>query len=131
MRPLSLTSRLALVLAALVMLVMASVGYLLYRTLEQQLIIRDDGALITRIEQIRTLLQNEDVLTLIQQKPGLFANMLGNTESLLVLQFPGQPPLIEVNPGQSPIPQLDPVAADAPLTLAAVAHTTTARGIPF
>ncbi len=131
MRALSLTSRLALIFAALVMLVMATVGYALYRTLEQQLIIRDDGALITRIEQIRTLLQNEDVLTLIQQKPGLFANMLGNTESLLVLQFPGQPPLIEVNPGRSPIPGIEPVAAGAPLTLAAVDHAMTPRGIPF
>ncbi len=56
MKTLSLTTRLALVLSALVMLMMAAVGYALYRTLEQQLIIRDDGALITRVEQIRTLL---------------------------------------------------------------------------
>lgn len=131
MKTLSLTTRLALVLSALVMLVMATVGYALYRTLEQQLIIRDDGALITRAEQIRTLLLNEDVMTLIHEKPGLFANMLGNTESLLVLQFPGQVPLIAVNPGGSPIPQINPVAADAPLTLSAVHHAINARGIPF
>jgi two-component system heavy metal sensor histidine kinase CusS len=127
----SLTTRLALVLSVLVMLVMATVGYALYRTLEQQLIIRDDGALITRVEQIRTLLLNEDVMTLIHEKPGLFANMLGNTESLLVVQFPGQAPLIAVNPGGSPIPQINPAAADTPLTLSAVHHAITTRGIPF
>ncbi|NDL63774.1 heavy metal sensor histidine kinase [Acerihabitans arboris] len=131
MKSLSLTSRLSLILAALVMLVMATVGYALYRTLEEQLIIRDDGALITRVEQIRTLLLNEDVMTLIREKPGLFANMLGNTESLLVLRIPGRAPLIEVNPGHSPIPQINAVAADAPLSLASVHHAITAGGIPF
>ncbi|HEY0207969.1 heavy metal sensor histidine kinase [Acerihabitans sp.] len=131
MKRLSLTSRLTLSLAVLVMLVMATVGYALYRTLEQQLIIRDDGALITRVEQIRTLLLNEDVMTLIHDKPGLFANMLGNTESLLVLRFPDGTPLMEVNPGRSPIPRITPVPAGAPLTLAAVHHAVTADGIPF
>lgn len=131
MKRISLTTRLSLILAVLVMLVMATVGYALYRTLEQQLIIRDDGALITRVEQIRTLLLNEDVITLIHDKPGLFANMLGNTESLLVLQFPGRPPLIEVNPGRSSVPRISPVSAGAPLTLGAVHHALTAGGIPF
>ncbi|WP_413731431.1 heavy metal sensor histidine kinase [Sodalis sp. RH20] len=131
MKRFSLTSRLSSALAMLVMLVMATVGYALYRTLEQQLIIRDDGALITRVEQIRTLLLNEDVMTLIHDKPGLFANMLGNTESLLVLQFTDRPPLIEINPGHSPIPHINPVPADAPLTLAAVQHAVAAGGIPF
>ena len=67
----------------------------LYHALAKQIGVRDDAALLTRIDQMRTLLRDEDALTLIQQKPRLFANMLGNTESLLVLRFPGQPPLID------------------------------------
>lgn len=131
MKDLSLRSRLSLTLAVMMMAVMAGGGFVLYRTLEEQLIVRDDGALLSRLEQLRTLLLNEDVMALIHDKPGLFANMLGNTESLLVVQFPGQSPLIEVNPGRSPIPHIQPVGANAPLTLADVHHEKNVGGVPF
>ncbi|WP_213990350.1 heavy metal sensor histidine kinase [Sodalis sp. dw_96] len=122
MRRLSLTADLAIILALLTLTVMTAVGLIMYRTLERQLIVRDDGALITRVDQIRTLLHDEDVLDLIHNKPQLFANMLGNTESLLVLRFPGKTPLIEVNPGHSPVPDIAAVPADGKLSLAAVHH---------
>jgi two-component system heavy metal sensor histidine kinase CusS len=77
------------------------------------------------------VLRDVDVAELIQHKPELFANMLGNREALLVLRFPGQKPLIEVNPGHYPVPDVKPVAAEAPLALEAVSHEADRDGVPF
>jgi two-component system heavy metal sensor histidine kinase CusS len=131
MKPLSLTTRLSLLISGMVLLVMILVGMALYHSLARQISVRDDGALLSRMEQIRTLLLNEDALQLIRDKPKLFANMLGNTESLLVLRFPGQPPLIEVNPGHAAIPDLTPVPQGQSLGLASVHHQLTRDGTPF
>ncbi|MBA0039148.1 heavy metal sensor histidine kinase [Pantoea sp. BIGb0393] len=131
MKQRSLAARLSLLLSATVIVIFSLSGLALYHSLATQIGVRDDAALLNRIDQIRTLLRDEDAVTLIQQKPRLFANMLGNTESLLVLRFPGQPPLIVVNPGQRPIPTITPVAADQPLSLASVHHLAAADGTPF
>jgi two-component system heavy metal sensor histidine kinase CusS len=126
----SLVSRLALLFALLSFAVLATVGYALYSALVAQLVKRDDAALVTRVEQIRTLLRDVDLLDLIHQKPELFANMLGNREALLVLKFPGQVPLIEVNPGGIAVPEMKPMAAGAALDLSAVHHSVE-NGTPF
>ena len=127
----SLTARLALLFALLLLILLGTVGAGLYRELEKQLSLRDDAALVTRVDQIRTLLQDANSMDLIRKKPRLFENMLGNPEALLVLRFPGEAPLIEVNPGQVPIPNVAPVAATGQLTLAAVQHTLDAHHVPF
>jgi two-component system heavy metal sensor histidine kinase CusS len=131
MKHYSLTARLALLFALLSFAVLASVGISLYRGLETQLRLRDDAALVTRVDQIRTLLQDTDTMKLIHEKPHLFENMLGNREALLVLRFPGRTPMIEINPARIPIPDVAPVAADAELSLDAVQHSADADGIPF
>jgi two-component system heavy metal sensor histidine kinase CusS len=130
-RPHSLTSRLALLFALLAFAMLGVVGYVLYRNLEAQLMVRDDAALLTRVDQIRTLMQDVDVRNLVRDKPHLFANMLGNTESLLVLRFPGEAPLIEVNPGHTAVPDVKPVPASVALSLDAVHHQTEINGTPF
>ncbi len=127
----SLTLRLAVVLACCACGAMAALGATLYAQLAVQLRVRDDGALVTRVQQIRTLLQDSDARELIRSKPSLFGNMLGNTESLLVVRFKGGATLLEVNPGHRSIPHVAPVSAASPLTLAAVHHTEGADGIPF
>ncbi|MEM5447452.1 heavy metal sensor histidine kinase [Paraburkholderia guartelaensis] len=131
MKRLSLTTRLALLYALIVFTAMALLGTLLYRGLERQLIVRDDAALVTRVDQLRTLMNDVDVRELIRDKPHLFANMLGNTESLLIVGFPGEAPLIAVNPGHRAVPDMKPVPVDMPLTLGAVQHTVAADGTPF
>ncbi|MDI9278606.1 heavy metal sensor histidine kinase [Pantoea sp. EABMAA-21] len=131
MTKLSLATRLSLLLSTAVIVIFALSGIALYQSLAKQIGVRDDAALLTRIDQIRTLLRDEDAITLIQQKPRLFANMLGNTESLLVLRFPGQPPLIVVNPGARPMPDITPVPADQPLSLTSVHHQQAQDGTPF
>ena len=127
----SLTVRLALLFALLSLVLLGTVGTGLYRELEKQLSLRDDAALVTRVDQIRTLLQDANSMDLIRNKPRLFENMLGNPEALLVLRFPGETPLIEVNPGRVPIPDVHPVSATDRLTLAAVQHTVDAYNVPF
>lgn len=127
----TLATRLAMSFALLAFVVIAAVGYVLYSRLEIQLSLRDDAALVTRVDQLRTLLRDADIIDLINEKPQLFANMLGNREALLVLKFRGEAPLIEVNPGMTPIPDLVPVGAEQPLSLSAVRHTTVPDSTPF
>jgi two-component system heavy metal sensor histidine kinase CusS len=131
MNQLSLTTRLALLFALLAFSAMSIVGYVLYRKLEAQLIVRDDAALVTRVDQIRTLMQDVDVRDLIHEKPHLFANMLGNTESLLVVRYLGEAPLIVVNPDSTAVPVVTPVPADLALSLDAVHHANASDGTPF
>jgi two-component system heavy metal sensor histidine kinase CusS len=133
MRRPSLTLRLAILIACLAFGAMATLGATLYVLLVAQLSVRDDAALLTRVDQIRTLLQNDDARELIRDKPALFGNMLGNTESLLIVRYVGQrgTPLIVVNPGHRPVPDTPPVKASEALTLKAVQHGHGPDGIPF
>lgn len=130
MRRASMVGRLAAWFALCSLLVFSAVGWALFRVLEVQLSLRDDAALLTRVEQIRTLVRDVDALPLIHSKPELFANMLGNREALLILRFPGQAPLLEINPDRIALPVRVPVAAHQPLGLEAIDHLE--RGaVPF
>lgn len=127
----SLTLRLALLFALLAFASLATLGVALYRELERELVRRDDAALITRVDQMRTLLNDSNTLDLIKTKPALFQNMLGNRESVLTIGEPGQKPLLVVNPGNLLIPTLSPVAMDRPLALSDVQHFPSVDGVPF
>jgi two-component system heavy metal sensor histidine kinase CusS len=127
----SLTLRLALVFALLAFVSLTLLGVALYRDLERELIRRDDAALVNRIDQLRTFLNDSNALELIRTKPALFQNMLGNREALLTITSAGQTPLLVVNPGNLPLPSLAPVAMDRPLNLADVQHYPGVDGIPF
>lgn len=127
----SLGTRLAALFALLSFVVAAGVGFAVYRGMEEQLSLRDDSALLYRAQQVRTLLRDADAMQLIRTKPQLFANMLGNQESLLLLKFPGQAPLVLINPGHATIPDVPPVPANAALGLDAVQHSTATNGTAF
>lgn len=127
----SLTLRLALVFALLAFVSLTLLGVALYRDLERELIHRDDAALVNRIDQLRTFLNDSNTLELIKTKPALFQNMLGNREALLTIGAPGQKPLLVVNPGNLAMPSLAPVSMDHPLSLADVQHYPSVDGVPF
>jgi two-component system, OmpR family, heavy metal sensor histidine kinase CusS len=131
MSRLSLTLRLALLLACFAFGAMGVLGSALYVGLKAQLSLSDDAALVTRIDQIRTLLQDSDAQEMVRDKPRLFGNMLGNSESLLIVQTESGTPLITVNPGQRKVPQVDPIDADTALSLKQVQHGQAADGTPF
>jgi two-component system heavy metal sensor histidine kinase CusS len=131
MSPRSLTVRLALLFALLSFLILGLVGITLYRGLEKQLILRDDAALIARVDQIRTLLKDANTMQLIHEKPQLFRNMMGNQEGLLVIRFADDPPIVAVNPGGMAVPEIPPVSADRILSREAIHRSVNADGIPF
>ncbi|WP_411379148.1 heavy metal sensor histidine kinase [Pseudomonas sp. MPB26] len=127
----SMTLRLALIFALLAFILLATLGVALYRELERELIMRDDAALISRVDQLRNLLNDSNTLDLIKTKPELFQNMLGNHESVLSIAAPGQTPLLLVNPGNIDLPSVPPVAKDHALSLADVHHLPGVNGVPF
>ena len=108
----SLTLRLALIFALLAFALLATLGVALYRELERELVMRDDAALIYRIDQLRNLLNDSNTLDLIKTKPELFQNMLGNRESVLSITAPGQKPLLTVNPGNIDLPAVPEIPYD-------------------
>lgn len=130
-RPYSLTLRLALIFALLAFALLTTLGVALYRELEQELVRRDDAALISRVDQLRNLLNDGNTLDLIRTKPELFQNMLGNRESVLSIAAPGQKPLLLVNPANIELPPVKPVPKDHVLALTDVQHLPGLNGVPF
>ncbi|TKJ65680.1 two-component sensor histidine kinase [Pseudomonas sp. CFBP13506] len=127
----SLTLRLALIFALLAFALLATLGVALYRELERELIRRDDAQLISRVDQLRNLLNDSNTLDLIKTKPELFQNMLGNRESVLSIAAPGQAPLLLVNPANIDLPTIKPVPKDHVLALSDVQHLPGLNGVPF
>ncbi|MGY2441280.1 heavy metal sensor histidine kinase [Pseudomonas sp. SDO52101_S400] len=127
----SLTLRLALVFAVLAFAALAGLGAALYNQLEEQLTRRDDIQLVSRIDQLRTILNDSNTLELIKNKPALFQNMLGNREALLTIGAPGQPPLFVVNPSNLTLPNVPAVPIDHVMALNDVQHLPSINGVPF
>lgn len=110
MRPGRLSLRLALGFAIASLLLLGSAGLLALRALEGELARRDDEALRGRLERMRDLLGDAGSIAALQRRPQLYANMLGNRDSLLwVLDASGRV-LIEVNPAGLPPPAMSPAA---------------------
>lgn len=106
--PRSLSLRLALMFALVSVLLLGALGLYLYHALEREIAWRDDQALAGRVERMGALIGDSDSIAALRQRPQLYANMLGNQDSLLwVLDGAGQP-LIEVNPTRLPVPVLAP-----------------------
>lgn len=131
MKRISLTARLTTMLASFSFFALIMMGGALYFALEHQLTLRDDAALVSRVDQISTLLKDLDARTLIDEKPHLFANMLGNTESLLVIRYVNGPTLLRVNPMGREIPAVKPVPEGQRLTVEAVHHSAMQDGTPL
>ena len=127
----SLTLRLALIFALLAFALLTTLGVALYRGLERELVMRDDAALISRVDQLRNLLNDSNTLDLIKTKPELFQNMLGNRESVLSITAPGQKPLLLVNPGNIDLPSVPAVPKNHALGLADVHHFPGVNGVPY
>ncbi|MBU3823540.1 MAG: heavy metal sensor histidine kinase [Candidatus Oceanisphaera merdipullorum] len=85
---------------------LGGIGFYLNYSLQRELAWRDDQSLLGRLEHIQALLGGSQSVTELQSRPQLYANMLGNQDSLLwVLDDEGKA-LISVNPSQLPLPHL-------------------------
>ena len=110
--PRSLSLRLALMFALVSTALLGAIGFYLYQSLEREIAWRDDQALLGRLERMAALLDDSDSIEVLRERPQLYANMLGNRDSLLWVLGESGAPLIEINPVQFAIPQLPP--ADKP-----------------
>lgn len=110
--PRSLSLRLALMFALVSTALLGAIGFYLYQSLEREIAWRDDQALLGRLERMAALLDDSDSIEVLRERPQLYANMLGNRDSLLWVLGESGAPLIEINPVQFAIPQLPP--ADNP-----------------
>lgn len=102
----SISLRLALWFALASALLLGAIGVYLYRSLERQIAWRDDGALVGRVDRMRTLVDDSASIEALQRRPQLYANMLGNRDSVLWLIDAGGRALIEINPARLPLPAL-------------------------
>ncbi len=109
--PRSLSLRLALAFALVAVVLLGAIGLYLYRSLEREIVWRDDQALLGRLERMQALLDDSASIDALRQRPQLYENMLGNRDSLLWLLDAQGRALIEINPTRLAIPPL-PASAD-------------------
>ncbi|OZI21138.1 two-component sensor histidine kinase [Bordetella genomosp. 9] len=124
----SLTLRTALSFALLSALVVSVAGMYLYKAMESSMMARSDIGLIGRVDRFRALLRDTLTLDEIRARPGLFENMLGNEQDVLVFRIPGAEPVMDVNPGHQALPPVAPVAEDQPLARENIRDGTTTAG---
>ncbi|EHY79313.1 heavy metal sensor histidine kinase [Stutzerimonas stutzeri ATCC 14405 = CCUG 16156] len=104
--PRSLSLRLAIAFALVAVVLLGAIGLYLYRSLEREIVWRDDQALLGRLERMQALLEDSASVEALRQRPQLYENMLGNRDSLLWLLDAQGRALIEINPARLPIPPL-------------------------
>lgn len=102
----SLSLRLALMFALVSSLLLGGIGFYLNYSLQRELVWRDDQSLLGRLEHIQALLTDSDSVTELRNRPQLYANMLGNQDSLLWVLNDNGEALISVNPSKLPLPIL-------------------------
>lgn len=127
----SLTLRSAMLFALVATLVVSAAGSYLYNALRQEMIYRSDMQVTGRIEYYRNVLGQRFPLERLVANTGIFENMLGNEQDIIIFQFEGQEPLINVNPGRISPPAMTPTPSDKPQLLSAVQAGETDDGIPL
>ncbi|CAI0829864.1 heavy metal sensor histidine kinase [Serratia ficaria] len=130
-RSLSLTLRTAVLFALVAALVVSGSGWYLFSAMRQEMTLRSDLQVTGRVEYFRHLLSQRFPLARLTANTGLFENMLGNEQDVLIFQHPGQQPLINVNPARLALPPITPTPADRPQTLDAMRGGETERGVPL
>lgn len=127
-RPVSLTLRTAMLFALVAACVVSGTGWYLFGAMRQEMTLRSDLQVTGRIEYFRHLLGQRFPLARLTANNGLFENMLGNEQDVLIFQIPGQKPLINVNPARVALPPIAPTPPEQAQTLAAVRGGETAQG---
>jgi two-component system heavy metal sensor histidine kinase CusS len=95
-------------------LLLGSIGFYLYQSLQREIAWRDDQALLGRLERMQALLNDSVSVEQLRHRPKLYENMLGNRDNLLWIVDGSGQALIEINPVGMSVPTL-PAAAQARL----------------
>ncbi|CAI0964949.1 Sensor kinase CusS [Serratia entomophila] len=130
-RSLSLTLRTAMLFALVAALVVSGTGWYLFSAMRQEMILRSDLQVTGRVAYFRHLLSQRFPLARLTANTGLFENMLGNEQDVLIFQHPGQKPLINVNPARLTLPPIAPTPTDKPQRLDAMRGGETPLGVPM
>jgi two-component system heavy metal sensor histidine kinase CusS len=130
-RALSLTLRSAMLFALVAALVVSGAGWYLYDAMRQEMTFRSDLQVTGRVEYYRNLLSRRFPLEQLMANTGLFENMLGNEQDVLIFQQSGQKSLINVNPARVSLPPMIPTPLGTPQRLSAVQSGQTAQGVPL
>ena len=91
-------------------LLLGSIGFYLYQSLQREIAWRDDQALLGRLERVQALINDSASIEQLRNRPKLYENMLGNSDNLLWIVDDSGRVLIEINPVNMSLPKL-PAAA--------------------
>lgn len=129
-RPLSLTLRVALLLAAVSVASFLAVGAYLYHTLQQQMRSRDDVELIVKADQVRHLIAGMPSAEAVRQGAHALKDTLyGHNDFMLRVNAADGKPLLQTSVTSRPLPQVDSVPAQRALTLEDIHDWQPASGI--
>ncbi len=128
LRP-SITRRLAVLFAAVVMVTLATVGSYLYRSLASQLEFRDDSELLGKVTQTRHLLEELGSIQDIEKARESFLNVVFAHEGLIfVLARPGGEVLIQNARAPERPPRMKPVPVTREPTMKDIDDWQTSAG---
>lgn len=129
-RPLSLTLRVALLLAAVSVASFLAVGAYLYHTLQRQMSSRDDVELIVKADQVRHLIAAMPSAEAVRQGAHALKDTLyGHHDFMLKVNAADGEPLLQTSVTSRPLPQVDSVPAGRALTLDDIHDWQPASGI--
>ena len=117
-RPLSLTARVALLLAAVAIATFLAAGAYLYQKLARQMYYRDDVELITKAAQIRRIVASLPSPRAIARDQGpLLETLSGHNDFMLRVRGPQGEKLLQTSITSRPLPKIASVPAQQPLSL--------------
>lgn len=94
----SLRLRLALMFSAVSVILFGAMGLYAYKALENEIKMRDDEAVVARIERVRIVAKDPEHVEALKKNPQLYANILGSKENVLWIMSDKGEVLIEINP---------------------------------
>ena len=121
----SLTLRVSLAFVLIVALSAAGLGWYLYRSFTEEIVRRDDTALLGKLRQVQQLLGSPGAAGLVHERPQYFRDtMSGQENSLVRISDAGGQVLLDINALGERYPL--PPAAPAPSRASIVAWTSSA-----
>jgi two-component system heavy metal sensor histidine kinase CusS len=116
--PLSLTARVALLLAAVAIATFLAAGAYLYQTLATQMYYRDDVELVNKATQIRRIVASlPSPQAIAQDQRSLVETLSGHNDFMLRVRGPAGERLLQTSITSRPLPKIASVPAQNALTL--------------
>ena len=124
----SLTLRSTVAFSMVAMLAVAGAGVYLYQTMKASVLVYSDHAVMGRLEHFRKLLHYELAIEKLRDGPQIFKNMLDSEDDIFIIEEPGQPPVIQVNPLNVALPELPVVGQNTKLSVSDLRSGVTDSG---